>query len=231
MVTDSHGAVVLFSGGQDSTTCLYWAKERFGKIRAVSIRYGQRHASELKAASDVCSLAGVPHDILDCPALSQVADSDLVRSGTEIKSSGGYADSEAVGGLPSSFVPGRNVILLTLAVAVAVRHGFKDVVSGVCQTDYSGYPDCRRPFVDSLERTLSLGMPSSCGPVRIHAPLMYLTKAETVEMARGLEGCWEALGRTVTCYEGMRPGCGSCPSCELRRRGFEQAGYTDPAFG
>ena len=115
---------------------------------------------------------------------------------------------------------------------MAVREGARDVVTGTCQTDYSGYPDCRREFVDAFEKALTLAMPSSCGPVRVHTPLMYLTKAETVRLARRLgQGCWDALALSVTCYEGQRPGCGSCPACDLRARGFAEAGEVDPARG
>lgn len=222
-------AVVLFSGGQDSTTCLYWARAMYDEVIAVTVNYGQRHASEVEAAREIAKGAGVGHEVYELGVLKQLGDSALVRAGAELTGSGGLPDREAPGGLPSSFVPGRNVLLLTVAAAVAVKVGAKVVVSGVCQTDYSGYPDCRREFVDALERALTLGLPSGVGPLRIETPLMWQTKAETVRLARRLPGAWEALARTVTCYNGKRPGCGRCPSCELRRAGFAEAGESDPA--
>lgn len=222
-------AVVLFSGGQDSTTCLYWARTYYDEVEAVSVHYGQRHSAELAAARTIAKMAEVEHRVLEMPVLYTIADSALVAGMDEIKPSGGYADKEMPEGLPTSFVPARNALLLTVATAVAVKLGARDVVTGVCQTDYSGYPDCRRPFVDALEHALTEGLPSSCGPIRLQTPLMDLTKAETVRLAHRLPGCWDALGYSVTCYEGQRPGCGRCPACELRAQGFTSAGLDDPA--
>lgn len=221
-------AIVLFSGGQDSTTCLFWARACFDEIVAVSVFYGQRHRAELRAAQEIAARVGVRHAVLEAPALGALSDSALVDSTGRIDGSGGRPDATMPGGLPTSFVPGRNAVFLTLAAAVAVKEGARDVVTGTCQTDYSGYPDCRREFVDAQERALSLAMPSSCGPIRVLTPLMWLTKAETVRLARRLPGCWESLALTVTCYEGLRPGCGSCPACVLRARGFAEAGEIDP---
>lgn len=222
-------AVVSLSGGQDSTTALFWAKQNFDDVVAVSIFYGQRHKAELEAAKEISRLAGVPHRVLEIPALGALGNSALVDASKPLTWEGGIPDAAMPQGLPSSFVPGRNLLLLTLAGAVAVKEGTKDIVTGVCQTDFSGYPDCRREFVDSLEKTLELAMPSSAGPFRIHTPLMHLTKAETVRMARRLTGCWEALALSVTCYEGKRPGCGKCPACDLRAKGFQAANELDPA--
>lgn len=222
-------AIILLSGGQDSVTCLYWAKINFDEVRAVSIFYGQRHASELDAARRIAELAAVPHEMLRIPALGEIGDSALVTD-APLTAGGGRADAHAPGGLPSSFVPGRNLLFLTLAAAVAVKHEIKDIVTGVCQTDYSGYPDCRRDFVDAFEVSAGLAMPSSAGPIRVHTPLMHMTKAETVEMAHRLgTDCWRALASSVTCYHGHRPGCGACPSCTLRAKGFADALYDDPA--
>jgi 7-cyano-7-deazaguanine synthase len=232
-------AIVLLSGGQDSTTSLWWAMRTYNSndLLALSIFYGQRHEAELPAAAEIAKLAGVRHQVLRADVLASIGDSDLVKKDTEIKASGGYGDHAAPAGLPSSFVPGRNLLFLSLAAAVAVREGCKEIVTGVCQTDYSGYPDCRREFIDSLERTLNLAMPSTSGPFAIQTPLMNMTKAETVmladEMTRVGVGpnrtCWEALAKSVTCYHGKRPGCGACPACELRAKGFAEAGLADPA--
>lgn len=221
-------AVVLFSGGQDSTTCLYWAKARFSEVRAVSVHYGQRHEAELDAAREIAELAGVRHDVFELGVLGELGGSALV-DGTELRGSGGHVDAEMPEGLPTSYVPLRNGFLLHVAAAVAAKWGARSVVTGVCQTDFSGYPDCRRAYIDSLERAITLALPSSLGPMSILTPLMELTKAQTVELARTLPGCWDALARSVTCYHGRRPGCGVCPACELRERGFVQAGEKDPA--
>lgn len=222
-------AIVLLSGGQDSTTCLFWARQQFDEVIAASIFYGQRHAAELQAARDIAEAAKVPHSEIALSALGDIGDSALVRKDLELAGSGGRPDAAMPEGLPTSFVPGRNLLFLAVAGALAVKHGVKDIVTGVCQTDFSGYPDCRREFVDSMERTLGLAMPSSSGPFRIHTPLMHLTKAETVKLATRLPGCMNAMRLSVTCYHGQRPGCGTCPACALRAKGFTEAGIPDPA--
>ncbi len=201
----------------------------FDEVRAVSMFYGQRHASELEAAADIASNAGVIRSQLNLSVLGALADSALVDASQPLTASGGRPDASMPEGLPSSFVPGRNLLFLGFAAALAVKHNIQDIVTGVCQTDFSGYPDCRREFVDAMERAATLAMPSSAGPIRIHTPLMYLSKTETVRLARRLPGCWEALARTVTCYEGKRPGCGVCAACDLRQRGFAGALEVDPA--
>jgi 7-cyano-7-deazaguanine synthase len=230
-------AVVLFSGGQDSTTCLYMAMRDFDRVVALSVYYGQRHRPELVAAHDIAKLAGVESYFVEIPdygklvsGASALIDSSVAEDAVQpLFADGGFIDAMAPTGLPTSFVPGRNAVLLTLAAGLAVRLGGKDIVSGVCQTDYSGYPDCRRDFIDAMETALSLAMPSSAGPIRITTPLMRLTKAQTVNLARGLPGCWEALALSVTCYLGKRPGCKTCPACVLRAKGFADAGVVDPA--
>lgn len=224
-------AIVLFSGGQDSTTTLFYAIREHGThgVVAMSVNYGQRHKAELEAAREITSLAGVPHILLDTAVLSQLADSALVSDGA-IRADGGRKDEESPGGLPTSFVPGRNLMLLAFAAAVAVKHGARNIYTGVCQTDYSGYPDCRRDFIDAMEQAATLAMPASSGPIAIRTPLMNLTKAETVHLAIALgSACWTALGLSITCYEGLRPGCGRCPACHLRAEGFAEAGHPDPA--
>lgn len=223
-------AVVLLSGGQDSTTCLFWARTLFDEVHAIGIYYGQRHRAELSAAAAIAEKAGVPFTVLEAPVLGGLADSALVSEEAELTGSGGRPDSEMPQGLPSSFVPGRNILFLSLAAAYAVKMGAHDIVTGVCQTDYSGYPDCRREFIDAMEKALEAGLPSSARPIRILTPLMYMTKAETVRMARRLSsGCWEALSLSITCYNGKKHGCGTCPACALRAKGFEEAELEDPA--
>ena len=211
------GFVIALSGGQDSTTCLFWALANLpGPGYAMIADYGQRHRTEIRAARGIATKAGV--DSITVP-LTMLAGSSLTQHSEDVNADGGYL------GLPSSYTPGRNLLILTTAAQIAFKRGAHHIVTGVCQTDYSGYPDCRAEFVRSLERTLALGMD---WPFKIHAPLMYLTKRQTVELARDL-GCLPALAFSVTCYHGDRPGCGDCPSCKLRARGFEEAGLLDPA--
>jgi len=224
-------AVVLFSGGQDSTTCLFWAIEKWGAehVHALSVRYGQRHGKEVEQASYIAgNIANVRHTVLHMPVIGQIGDSDLLRTDRDIQASGGRADSETPEGLPTSFVPGRNTLLLTVAASFAAKLGAEHVVTGVCQTDYSGYPDCRADFVQSLQETLDLGLGAD---VTLHTPLMLLTKSDTVHMARGLgHDCWHALAHSLTCYYGEHPGCGDCPACKVRLNGFSDAGEMDPAW-
>lgn len=224
-------AVVLLSGGQDSTTALYWAKANgFDPLYALNVQYGQRHASEIKAAKIIAAHAGAKYETLRLDVLAALGDSALVDTAKPLEASGGYVDEAMPEGLPTSFVPGRNAFFLLTAAAFAVKVGAKAIVTGVCQTDYSGYPDCRAPFIDRMAVMLNAAMPSSCGPFTIYTPLMDLTKAETVKLMRSYgDEAWWALGQTVTCYNGLRPGCGLCPACLLRIAGFEEAGEKDPA--
>lgn len=224
-----NNAIVLFSGGQDSTTCLHWALMQFDNVFAVSVLYGQRHRAELDAARQIAARAGVRHLVLEAPVIGGLGGSALVDTNVALQADGGIPDAAMPQGLPTSYVPGRNALFLTLAAAVAVREGVKNIVTGVCQTDYSGYPDCRETFVQAMQGALTLAMPSSSGPLLIHTPLMHLSKADTVRMAKRLPGCWDALELSITCYNGQRPGCGKCASCELRAKGFAEAGSFDPA--
>ncbi len=211
-------AVVLLSGGQDSTTCLYWAKQRFTQIYALTFDYGQRHRIELDAARTIAQMAGVAqHRILRITELEQLGGSALLTD-MPIQETGGR------GGLPNTFVPGRNLLFLVLAAAWAYQLECHHLVGGMCQTDYSGYPDCRRATIDALEQAIRLGMEWD---ITIHTPLMDLTKAESVRLAMAV-GAMEALAYSHTCYEGQFPPCGTCPACRLRARGFEEAGVEDP---
>lgn len=213
----SGSALVVFSGGQDSTTCLYWALNRFQRVEAVTFDYGQRHRIELEAAKKISELAQVRQVVLHDSTLSTLGGNSLT-SDLPIESLG------ATSGLPNTFVPGRNILFLVLAAAYAYKLGISDIVTGVCQTDYSGYPDCRRETIDSIERTLELGMEKK---FTIHTPLMWLTKAQTVTLAEK-EGAIGALAFSHTCYEGVFPPCRKCPACILRAKGFEEAGVVDP---
>lgn len=212
------GAVCLTSGGQDSTTCLYWAKERFDPLRAVAFDYGQRHRIELEAAQTVCDMAGVPLTVLRLDILRQLGGTALIDPDVAIRADGGR------GGLPNTFVPGRNLLFLTVAAALAYQHDISDLVIGACETDYSGYPDCRETTMQAMERALRLGLDV---PIRVHTPLMHLTKAATVELARRV-GALDAMAYSHTCYAGTFPPCGTCPACQLRARGFAEARVDDP---
>ena len=223
-------AIVLFSGGQDSTTCLAWALDRFASVETVGFDYGQRHRVELdvrgpllaRLAAEVPHLAGRlgPDHLLDLAVLGQVSDTALTRD---------VAISMGENGLPTSFVPGRNLLFLTFAAALAYRRGIKHIVTGVCETDYSGYPDCRDDTVKAMQLALNLGMEAR---FVLHTPLMWIDKAETWRMAERLGG--RALVDLVregthTCYAGDRTqlhdwgyGCGACPACALRARGYRE---------
>lgn len=212
-------SVVVLSGGQDSTTCLAWRLQQGGTVHAVSFDYGQRHRVELKQAVKIAALAGVQHEVLDLRTLGQAAPSALTRSDIEVSTTGG------MGGLPSTFTPGRNLVFLTLAASYALARGAKEIVTGVCQTDYSGYPDCRQDTIITLRNAIRLG--TDVPDFEIKTPLMHLTKAQSVELAAEI-GALDLLAESHTCYEGHRPACGKCPACVIRLRGFEQAGIRDP---
>ena len=214
-------ALVVLSGGQDSTTCLYWAIDRFGPdaVDTLTFDYGQRHRIELDCAAEVAAFAGVPGRCLPIDTFSALGGDALTDPDIGVAN-----EVETETGLPNTFVPGRNLVFLTYAAAYAYQRNIGHLVTGVAQTDYSGYPDCREDTITALQHALRLGMESD---VTIHTPLMHLTKKETVELARDL-GALPAMAFTHTCYNGERPPCGSCAACELRARGFAEAGIIDP---
>lgn len=214
-------ALVVLSGGQDSTTCLYWAIKQFGRenVSSLSFDYGQRHKIELEAAKKVSEIAAVAHEILPIDTFSALGGNALTD---DIDVQDDSDDTEKV--LPNTFVPGRNLIFLTFAAAYAYQRSIKHLVTGVAQTDYSGYPDCRENTLSSLEQTLRLGMEFD---VTIHTPLMNLNKADTVTLSEKL-GAMDAMAYTHTCYNGEQPPCGHCQACLLRAKGFAEAGRADP---
>ncbi|WP_053377004.1 7-cyano-7-deazaguanine synthase QueC [Paenibacillus sp. FJAT-27812] len=205
-------AVVVFSGGQDSTTCLFWAMERFSEVEAVTFNYGQRHKLELECAADIAKELNIKHHILDMSLLNQLAPNALTRDDIAIE--------QKEGELPTTFVDGRNLLFLTFAAVLAKQQGAKHIVTGVCETDFSGYPDCRDIFVKSLNVTLNLSMDY---PFVIDTPLMWLNKAETWELAETLGAFEFVRERTLTCYNGIiADGCGDCPACQLRKNGLDE---------
>ncbi|MET4560292.1 7-cyano-7-deazaguanine synthase [Lysinibacillus parviboronicapiens] len=206
-------AIVVFSGGQDSTTCLFWAQERFEEVEAVTFDYGQRHLLEIECAKEIAAELGVTHHILDMSLLNQLAPNALTRQDIEVE------DGED-GGLPSTFVPGRNLLFLSFAGVLASQVGAKHIVTGVCETDFSGYPDCRDIFIKSLNVTLNLSMDDS---FVIDTPLMWLNKAKTWALADQLGALEFVRQRTLTCYNGViADGCGECPACKLRKKGLDE---------
>jgi 7-cyano-7-deazaguanine synthase len=209
--------LLVFSGGQDSTTCLFWAKHFFKEVHAVFFRYGQRHSIEENSARIIAEKWDIPLTFLDINTFSQLGGNSLIDKEMDIKST---ENDE----LPNTFVPGRNLIFMTYAAAFAYSNDIEDLITGVCETDYSGYPDCRTNTMEALESALSLGMDRT---FKIHTPLMHMSKAETVVMAKELGGL-SALAYSHTCYEGAFPPCGKCPSCILRAKGFAEAGLPDP---
>lgn len=209
-------AVVVLSGGQDSTTCLYWAIERFGKenVCAVGFDYGQRHKAELECAAEICEKAGINYEIIPTPIINQLSANSLTREDIPVD------EEKKDGELPNSFVEGRNLLFLSYAAIYAKTHGASQLVTGVCETDFSGYPDCRDIFIKSLNVTLNLAMDYN---FVVHTPLMWLDKKQTWELADKLGVMDIIYNDTLTCYNGIKgTGCGHCPACNLRRRGYEE---------
>jgi len=222
-------AMVCLSGGQDSGTCLYWALSEFDEVEAVSFDYGQRHRVELGCAADLARRTGVRHDVLSLgPAFRQLGGSSLtdeaIDSRTDATDTGNvYAERH---GLPSSFVPGRNVVLLGYAATLAAVRGAGHLVTGVCSTDDAGYPDCRVEFVRAYEGALRQALDEP--DFRIVAPLLEMTKSETWGLASRLGCIDEIVEHTHTCYHGEREerfdwgyGCGRCPACRTREAGWK----------
>ncbi len=235
----TEGALVLFSGGQDSTTCLAWALTHYENVETIGFDYGQRHAVELslrpsllqkmrQLSSQWNERLGIDH-LIDLPLLGTLSDTALTRETTIAMQSNG---------LPNTFVPGRNLLFMTVAACLAYRRGLTVLVGGMCETDFSGYPDCRNDTMQSLQTTLNLGMASG---FKIETPLMWIDKAQTWQLALQLGG--QALVELIrtdthTCYLGQRDhlhdwgyGCGQCPACSLRAQGYAKflTGQTEKA--
>ena len=206
-------AVVVFSGGQDSTTCLLWALKNYKEVLAVSFDYGQRHKKELECAAEICDKLGVKQTVIDLKELNRLAPNSLTREDIKVDT-----DAPEVG-TPNSFVEGRNMLFLTYAAIFAKGEGATDIITGVSQSDFSGYPDCRDIFIKSLNTTLNLAMEYEFD---IITPLMWIDKEETWELADKLGGFDIVREMTLTCYNGIKgDGCGNCPSCKFRKRGLD----------
>ena len=209
-----NAALVCFSGGQDSTTCLYWTKEHFEYVETVVFKYGQRHANEVEIAEKIASEAGVSCQILDLTLLSQLAPNSLTDSSIVMDK------EKPVDSYPNTFVPGRNMLFLTFAAILARSHGIYNIVTGVSEADYSGYPDCRDTFIRSLNVTLNLAMDEQ---FVLHTPLMNRDKSEVWALADELGIFNLVKTQTLTCYNGIpADGCGHCPACKLRKAGLEK---------
>ncbi|PZQ87286.1 MAG: 7-cyano-7-deazaguanine synthase QueC [Leifsonia xyli] len=215
-------AVVVLSGGQDSVTCLGLALRNFETVHAIGFSYGQKHEVEIHCAAQICAEHDVPFAVFEIPALQSIGNSALIRGTEQTDVSAQHAQNSK---LPASFVPNRNALFLTTAHAYAQKVGADCLITGVCETDYSGYPDCRDIFIRSLEETLNLGYETN---IKIYTPLMWLNKAETFALAKAVDFLMVVLEDSHTCYNGDHNtnfvwgyGCGECPACKLRAAGFE----------
>ncbi len=206
-------ALVLFSGGQDSTTCLYWARHQFRNSYALCFTYGQRHSQEVENARRIAKMAGTPFQVLDAGIISRLAPNSLTDFSVEMD------EEQPDGSYPNTFVPGRNLLFLTFAATLAYAQGIKHLVTGVSEADYSGYPDCRDTFIRSANTTLNLAMDKQ---FVIHTPLMWRNKKEVWRLADEL-GVFDIVrNETLTCYNGvLAQGCGHCPACKLRNKGLQ----------
>lgn len=217
-------AVVVLSGGQDSVTCLGLALAHYAKVYAVGFSYQQKHKVELYCADSICSKYDVNFSVFEIPALAGLNDSALIRgNGQDVNGKHPANDK-----LPASFVPNRNALFLTTAHALAQKVGADHIITGVCETDFSGYPDCRQVFITALESALNIGYETD---IRILTPLMNLSKAETFKLAEDVDFLDVVINDSHTCYNGNHGeedrhewgyGCGKCPACDLRKKGFEE---------
>jgi 7-cyano-7-deazaguanine synthase len=223
MVGKNVDCLVIFSGGQDSTTSLYWAREKFKRVHAVTFDYGQRHKIEIESAKKIVKLAAVEsHEIIDITDMMKTT-SPLVDFSREVDQ---YRSvDELTGGIEPTFIPCRNILFLTIAANRAVVKNIRDLVIGVSAVDYGGYPDCRPKFITLMEETLHHGLDME---INIHTPVISLSKKDTVLLASKISGCMEALAYSHTCYLGKFPPCGKCHACLLRIKGFKEAGIEDP---
>lgn len=228
-----NAALVVLSGGQDSTTCLFWAREHFARVHAVTFDYGQAHAIELESARKVAEMAGVAdHEIVKTGKLLR-STSPLLDENVPLATYTDFESMEKEVGkrIETTFVPMRNAFFLTLAANIAFAKGCNNLVTGVDEEDNANYPDCREAFVRSQEDTINLALGLEKGDAcafRLHTPLIHKSKAETIALAQSLPGCMEAMAYTHTCYAGVFPPCGKCHSCVLRAHGFAEAGVEDP---
>lgn len=207
-------AVVVLSGGQDSTTCLLWALKRHREVKAISFDYGQRHVKEVACAKEICDRFGVTQTVINLDELNRLAPNALTRENIQVD------EQKPADSVPNTFVEGRNMLFLTYAAVFAKGQGISDIITGVSESDFSGYPDCRNIFIKSLTTTLDLAMNYE---FEIITPLMWIDKEQTWELADRLGGFELVRDHTLTCYNGvMGEGCGHCPACRLRKKGYDR---------
>ena len=224
-------ALVILSGGQDSTTCAALAKQQFDEVYGLTFNYGQRHSVEIESAENIAQLLELDgHEVLDLGGDILKGSSPLVNQSEQL----GKYDNVSVlpQGIEPTFVYGRNILFLTIAANRAAVLGAKDIFIGVCEEDYGGYPDCRLEFIQSMSNSLGLGISGNTQRLSIHTPLMHQTKAETVTMAHRILGDRfnKVMVNSHTCYDGIVGGCGQCHACLLRDKGFKDAGIDDPLW-
>ncbi|MDR0830725.1 MAG: 7-cyano-7-deazaguanine synthase QueC [Prevotellaceae bacterium] len=209
-----NNCLVVFSGGQDSTTCLFWAKKNFEKVFAICFDYGQKHVAEIEQAKKIAESADVPLRIMQIPFINQLSHNSLTDFSMTMDT------EKPINALPNTFVAGRNLFFISIAAVYAREIDVKNIVTGVSQTDFSGYPDCRDSFIRSLNVTLNLAMDEE---FVIHTPLMWLDKAQTWQLADTLGVLEIVRNQSLTCYNGIvGDGCGHCPACKLRKAGLEK---------
>jgi len=209
----NNSALVLFSGGQDSTTCLFWALDNFSTVRALCFDYGQRHSEEVEIARKIAEKANVPFQLMNASIISQLSVNSLTNKEVAMDK------EKPTDSYPNTFVPGRNLLFLTFAAVIARSHNIFNIVTGVSEADYSGYPDCRDTFILSANASINLAMDEH---FKIHTPLMWLNKAEVWQLADELGAFDTVKNDTLTCYNGIPAGgCGECPACILRKQGLE----------
>ena len=220
-------AVVVLSGGQDSTICLHWAMTHYKDVYAVTFNYGQTHNIELESARIISELNNIPHEVLNVPEILR-STSPLTDKTQELETYSNYDEMDEIIGdrVELTFVPMRNALFLTIGANYALSKDCRTLITGVCQQDNANYPDCRQDFIWSQESTINKAL--GIEDFTIETPLMNLSKKQSIDLAQTMEGCMESLAFSHTCYAGQFPPCGKCHSCVLRAQGFKEANVVDP---
>lgn len=220
-------AVVILSGGQDSTTCLHWAMSKYKKIYALTFNYGQTHSIELDSAKKIAEMNNIEHEIVNVPNILK-STSPLTDKTQTLETYDNYEEMDEIIGdrIELTFVPMRNAFFLTLGANYALSKNCRTLVTGVCQQDNANYPDCRKTFIEAQQNTINEAL--GIADFKIETPLIFMTKAESIILAQKLDGCMESMAYSHTCYAGQYPPCGKCHSCVLRAQGFKEANVIDP---
>lgn len=213
--------LVVFSGGQDSTTCLMQAREQYEKVEAITFDYGQKHSIELQSADNICGRFSIPITVIETPVFQQINHSALLQGSNENVNQSHKGNEN----LPASFVPGRNLYFIMVACMLAYKKGIKIIITGVSQEDFSGYPDCRQNALITLNKAIQLGMDYD---IHISMPFISMFKVDEINIMMELPDGKEALSMTHTCYNGQYPPCGVCNACRLRAEAFKKSGFNDP---